>query len=293
MKADNKPILDIKLPQVPLFDRGKIRDVFEAGENMLVVTTDRIYAFDKVYPGGMAGKGGILNALTLHSFKLAEPLVPNYLITSRVEDFPPEFKRFEEVLKDRTFLARRVKPVRLECVVRGFLYGQAWRAYRKGESLWEGRLASGLQQASELRRPIFTPARKNRTGDDENISRPDLNILLGESRAEELKKLCLKIYKVLRDEWEKRGFLLADTKMEFALVNDRLMLINEAGTTDCSRFWKRSAYRPGRVQDSWDKEILENYLRRKGWNPTRPPIPVSDYILRKMRDRFEELVSSI
>ena len=150
-----------------------------------------------------------------------------------------------------------------------------------------------MKLAQELSRPLFTPARKMRSGEDENIAWADLILLLGEKRAEELKALSLKLYQKFRGEWEKRGFIFADCKFEFGLKGNKLILINEASTPDCSRFWRVKDYRPGQFQDSWDKDILENYLRRKRWSPGSPPIPISDYIRRKMRERFRELLSLI
>ncbi len=288
-----EPILDVKLPDFTLFDRGKVRDIFEVEGGLLVVTTDRIYAFDRVYPAGLVGKGKVLNQITLWGFDQARSFLPNYVISSRFEDFPSSLEPYSELLRDRSFLAEKITPIPLECVARGYLYGQAWKGYRQGDFFWGKKLPSGLKLAAELTEPIFTPARKNRSGEDENISWPDLQVLLGEERAEELKDFSLKIYRKLRGEWEKRGFILADTKFEFGLLKDRLVLINEVGTPDSSRFWKTSAYRPGQIQDSWDKEILEDYLRRKGWNTGSPPIPISDYIRKKLRDRFAELLSLI
>jgi len=286
-------LLDIKLTGFNLFDRGKVRDIFEVGDDLLVVGTDRIFAFDRVYPGGVPGKGEIVTALTVWAFKNARGICDNYIVSARVDDFPPSLKSHADLLRGRSLLVKKVTPIRLECVVRGFLYGQAWKAYRRGETFWEEKLPAGMKQAQELPRPIFTPARKKRSGEDENIGWADLKLLLGEEEAEELKRLSLRFYRRLRRDWEKRGFFLADTKFEFGLLDERVVLINEASTPDSSRFWKINNYRPGHIQDSWDKDILENYLRRKSWSPGSPPIPISDYIRRKMEERFRELVSLV
>ena len=284
------PLLEVNIPGIPLFDRGKIRDVFKVGHDLLVVTTDRVYLFDRVYPVGLAGKGKVLTDLTLHTFGLVRDLIPNYVITCQVEELPPPFNAHPEILAGKSFLTEKVSPIRLECVVRGFLYGQAWKAYRDGDRSWLPPLPSGLEQAEELPRPIFTPARKNRTGDDENLDWDGLTVLVGEERAEELRELSLNIYKRMSEDWAKRGFLLADTKLEFGLKDSELLLINEAGTPDCSRIWKMKEYHPGRIQDCWDKDILENFLRDAGWSPDDPPIPIPETLLQTARERFKELL---
>ena len=285
------PLLEVNIPGIPLFDRGKIRDIFEVGQDLLVVTTDRVYLFDRVYPVGLAGKGKVLTDLTLYTFGLVRDLIPNYVITSRVEEFSPPFNAHPEILAGRSFLTEKVSPIRLECVVRGFLYGQAWKAYRDGDRSWLPPLPSGLELAEELPRPVFTPARKSRKADDKNLGWKGLTALVGEARAEELRELNLKIYERMRGDWAKRGFILADTKLEFGLKNGRLLLINEAGTPDCSRIWKESEDRPGRIQDSWDKDILENFLRDAGRSPGDPPIPIPETLLQTVRERFKELLN--
>ncbi len=290
---NDKIILDMNLPGFELFDRGKIRDVFEVGEALLVVTTDRVYAFDRIFPGGLCGKGRVLTALTVWSMELVRDLIDNYVITARVDEFPDELKKYSQFLRGRALLTKKIVPIRVECVVRGYLYGQAWRAYQKEEFFWGSKLPSGMTLAQELPRLLFTPARKERSGDDENINEEELAVLLGEERARQLRDLSIAIYRRLREEWQKRGFILADTKFEFGMLGDQLLLINEVGTPDCSRIWKASEYRPGHIQDSWDKEILEHYLRRKGWSPASPPMPFSNYIRRKLQARFEELASLI
>ena len=186
---------------------------------------------------------------------------------------------------------KKVEPIRLECVVRGFLYGQAWKLYRQGEFFWGLKPPRGLALAQEFPEPLFTPARKVRTGDDENITFSDLAILLGEEKASKIKEVSLALYHRLREEWKKRGFIIADTKFEFGEREGKLILINEASTPDSSRFWKISDYRPGQIQDSWDRDLLETYLNRKKWSPGAPPIPISAYMRRKLAERFHHLSS--
>ncbi len=291
MKPDPPPLLTADVFGVPLYDRGKIRDVFKAGEDILVVTTDRVYLFDRVYPAGLAGKGRVLTALTLETFARSRDLLPDYVISADVEDYPPPFNSRPDLLAGRSYLTRKVEPIRLECVARGYLYGQAWEAYRSGGRSWLPALPAGLDQAAELPSPVFTPAQKSRTGEDRNLSREELVGLIGEERADEIERITLEIYRRMREIFARAGFILADSKFEFGERDGRLHLINEACTPDCARIWKMEKYRPGRLQDPWDKEILENYLREKGWAAPAPPLSLPAPLLAETRRRFTELLS--
>ncbi len=281
----------MELPEFPLYDRGKVRDVFTVGEDLLSVATDRIFAFDRVFPGGLPGKGKVLTACTLWAFNLARDLIENFVISSRVEDFPPALASRAPILSGRSLLVKKVDPIRIECVVRGFLYGQSWKLYRGGDFFWGQKLPDGLRLAGELPEPIFTPARKVRTGEDQNISFADLEALLGEEKAAKIKETSLALYRRLRSEWARRGFIIADTKFEFGEKEGKLCLINEAATPDSSRFWRISDYRPGQLQDSWDRDLLEAYLLRGKWSPGAPPLPVSPSIRRKLAERLQSLAS--
>ncbi len=285
------PLLNAVFPEVPLYDRGKIRDVFSADKDILIVTTDRVYLFDRVYPVGLAGKGGLLTALSLKTFARSEDLLPNYVISDRAENYPPPFNSYCELLNGRSYLTRKVEPIRLECVARGYLYGQSWETYRSGGSAWLPELPAGLRQAEQLPTPIFTPAQKNRVGDDRNLSRGELVELVGEERADQIERITLEIYRRMREVFARAGFILADSKFEFGERDGRLHLINEACTPDCSRIWKMEKYRPGRLQDPWDKEILENYLREKGWSSPSEPLPIPEPLIAETARRFAELLS--
>ena len=239
------------------------------------------------------GKGRTLTALTLRTFELTGDILPNFLISSRVEEFPSPFNDYPEMLAGRSLLTEEITPIRLECVARGYLYGQAEQAYRDGDRSWMPSLPAGLELAGELPHPIFTPARKDLGNNDENLSWDDLIELVGERRAEEVRDLTLKIYERMRPIFASAGFILADTKFEFGEKDGRIMLINEACTPDCSRIWKESEYHPGQLQDTWDKEIMEDYLKAAGWSPGDPPIPLPAEVLEKTRERFAELVTMI
>jgi len=290
MSADiEQPLLETVIPGLDLYDRGKVRDVYSAGEDILVVTTDRVFLFERVWPQGLAGKGEVLTALTLLTFEEVSDLVPNYVVTARVEEYPPPFNRFPELLAGRSYLTEKVEPIRVECVVRGYLYGQSWQAYRAGDHSWLPPLRAGMELAAELPEPVFTPARKNREGDDENLNPAGLVELAGEGRADELRRLSLAIYSRMREVFARAGFILADTKFEFGEKDGRLLLINEACTPDSSRIWKADRYRPGRTQDPWDKEILQDYLASRGWSPGDPFVPLPPGLLAEAGRRFREL----
>ncbi len=267
-------LINAELPGLELYDRGKVRDVFRAGPDILVVATDRLYLFDRLYPGGIPGKGRALTELTRWGFHLSAAIIGNYLLADRWEEFPSELKPFRAVLEGRSLLVRRVEPIRVECVVRGYLYGRAWAAYQRDGRVGEVRLPPGLARADELPEPLFTPSRKNRSGPDEDLSWNDLTAFLGAKPAARLRGVSLEIYRVLRREWYRRGVILADTKFEFGLHGRKLLLINEVSTPDCSRFWPVETYRPGRTQKSLDKDLLENYLRERGAGPDSPPVPI-------------------
>jgi len=286
-------LLKTDIPELPLYDQGKIRDVYHVGGYILVVTTDRVYLFDHVYPLGMEGKGRVLTALTLHAFKICEDIVPSFLVTSQVNKYPLPLSKYPDMFKGRSMLTRKISPIRVECVGRGYLYGQAWASYNSGDHSWLPRLATGLSLGAELPNPIFTPARKDLGNNDENLGWGELVKHVGEQTANELKCLTLKLYERLREFWAGKGFILADTKFEFGELEGNIVLINEACTPDCSRFWKSSYYQPGIEQDSWDKEILENYLREKGWSTGDPPLQIPTELMSKATDRFQELLSLV
>ncbi len=291
MNQENPPLLEVVLPGQARHDRGKVRDVFAAGDGILVVTTDRVFLFEQVWPQGLAGKGRVLTALSLATFARVRDLVPNYVITARPEEYPSPFNRFPGILSSRSYLTERVDPIRVECVVRGYLYGQSWQAYQAGDRSWLPPIPSGLKLAEELSEPVFTPARKNRRGDDENLSRDGLVELVGEGRADELRKLSLAIYARMREVFARAGFILADTKFEFGERDGHLLLINEACTPDSSRIWKADRYLVGQIQDPWDKEILQDYLARAGWSPRDPFADLPGDLLAAAGRRFAELLS--
>lgn len=270
------PIWETNLP-LPLLGRGKVRDIYEVGQDkLLIVTTDRLSAFDVVLPTPVPDKGKVLNQISLFWFKKFRDLVPNHVITSDAEamGFDREFLRENgPSLKGRSVRVHRAKPLPVECVVRGFLAGSGWKDYQKTGRLCGHRLPPGLRQCQALPETLFTPATKAAEGHDLNIDFEEVVRLVGRSTAEKVRELSLTIYREGARFAQTRGILIADTKFEFGLLKDRLILIDEVLTPDSSRFWPKEKYKAGQDQPSFDKQIVRNYLLESGWNQA-PPGPV-------------------
>ncbi|MBI3253018.1 MAG: phosphoribosylaminoimidazolesuccinocarboxamide synthase [Candidatus Omnitrophica bacterium] len=262
---------------LPLLNRGKVRDIYEAGKDrLLIVTTDRLSAFDVVLPSPIPDKGKVLNQISIFWFQKFKTLIPNHLITSDIRrmGFDEAFlKAHARALEGRSILVHRAKPLPVECVVRGYLAGSGWKDYQKTGAVCGHVLPKGLRQCEELPEPIFTPATKATVGHDLNIDFKGAAKLTGKAVAEKIKRLSIKIFKEGTRFAKTRGILIADTKFEFGIFKDKLMLIDEALTPDSSRFWPKASYRAGQDQPSFDKQIVRNFLIRSGWNQT-PPGPV-------------------
>ena len=234
--------------------RGKVRDIYDLGDQLLIVATDRISAFDVVMPNPIPDKGRILTQLSKFWFDLTKEIVPNHVLSTEVEDYPKECKPYGETLKDRSMLVRKAEVLPIECVVRGYLSGSGWVEYQKTGNVCEIPLPKGLLESSKLEEPIFTPATKAEMGlHDENITFEKVEKIVGKDRAKKLRSLSLAIYKKARDFAEGRGIIIADTKMEFGIEGKKLLLIDELLTPDSSRFWPKEGYRPGGPQKSFDK----------------------------------------
>lgn len=273
-----EPMLKIDLPGIRKLKSGKVREVFDLGDQLLIVATDRISAFDVVLPNGIPRKGEVLTQLSLFWFDKFRELVPNHLLASGTEmfqranlsDLPTELRA---QLERRSMLVKKASPLPIECVVRGYLAGSGWKEYRQTQSVCGIKLPPGLVESAELPEPIFTPATKAETGHDENISFDRAAEIVGVKLAEKLRNLSLKIYKAARDYAKTRGIIIADTKFEFGLCNGHLILIDEMLTPDSSRFWPADLYEPGQPQPSFDKQFVRDYLELLDWNKT-PPGPV-------------------
>jgi phosphoribosylaminoimidazole-succinocarboxamide synthase len=284
------PLLKTELTGLTLHRSGKVRDVYEAGENLLIVATDRISAFDYVLGSGIPDKGSVLNQLSAFWFNLTADLVPNHLISVRPDDYPPAARAHAAVLGGRSMLVRRTTPVPIECVVRGYLAGSGWAEYRRQGTICGIRLPPGLRESDRLPEPIFTPATKADSGHDVNISEEEAGRIVGAGLVARLRDISIALYRRGVLHAEPRGIIVADTKFEFGLVGPGrdIMLIDEILTPDSSRFWPSAAYKPGGGQPSFDKQYVRDYLEQIRWNK-QPPVPaLPDEVVAKTREKYLE-----
>ena len=293
MISTSAPLLETSLTGLTLHRRGKVRDVYEIGDQLLIVTTDRISAFDYVLGSGIPDKGKVLTQLSGFWFERMGDLVPHHLVSMDTAEFPGPARAHADVLRGRTMLVRRTEPVPIECVARGYLSGSGWKEYQKTGSVCGVRLPAGLRESDRLPEPIFTPATKAESGHDENISEDEASRLVGRELVARLKALTLEIYRRGAAHALSKGIIVADTKFEFGLTGagdpDRdLVLIDEVLTPDSSRFWPESKYEPGRGQPSFDKQYVREYLEEIRWNK-QPPVPsLPDDVVRRTREKYVE-----
>jgi phosphoribosylaminoimidazole-succinocarboxamide synthase len=287
------PLLETNLPGHSLWRRGKVRDVYDLGDRLLVVATDRLSAFDVVLPTGIPGKGVVLNQLSLFWFRLLADVMPNHVITADVDEYPSELRQFRRQIEGRSMLVVKTDPLPVECVVRGYLAGSGWKDYQASGAVCGVVLPAGLRESERLEPPIFTPATKAESGHDENIPFAEMERRLSPARAAEARDRSLALYARARRHAEARGILLADTKFEFGIRNGELLWIDEALTPDSSRFWPRDGFAPGGSQPSFDKQYVRDYLETLAWDkrPPGPSLP-SEVVTRtveKYREAFERL----
>jgi phosphoribosylaminoimidazole-succinocarboxamide synthase len=276
--------LDIKL-----FRRGKVRDIYDLGENLLLVASDRISAFDVVLPNGIPDKGRVLTQISVYWFKVMEEIIPNHLIATDVKDFPPVCQKYTKELEGRSMLVKKASPMPVECIVRGYLSGSGWKEYKDKGTVCGIKLKEGLLESAKLDEPIFTPSTKADEGHDINISFEEAKKILGQELAEKVRDISLRIYKKAGSLAEKRGIIIADTKLEFGTYNNELILIDEILTPDSSRFWSARDYQIGKGQDSFDKQIVRDYLLTLNWDQ-RPPGPeLPEDIIEKAGARYKEI----
>jgi phosphoribosylaminoimidazole-succinocarboxamide synthase len=282
------PLFETDIKAFPLWRRGKVRDVYDLGERLLVVTTDRLSAFDVVLPTPIPDKGLVLNQLSLFWFRMLGDVVPNHVLTSEVDEYPSELRPWRAELLGRSMLVRKTEPLAVECVVRGYLVGSGWKDYQKTGALCGITLRPGLRESEQLEPALFTPSTKADVGHDENISFAAVEKTLGAARAAEVRDVSLALYSRARAYAAERGILLADTKFEFGVRDGRLVWIDEALTPDSSRFWPRDGYAPGRAQPSFDKQFVRDHLEAIRWDK-RPPAPaLPEEIVDKTRARYLE-----
>jgi phosphoribosylaminoimidazole-succinocarboxamide synthase len=277
------------LPYVKLFSRGKVRDVYEAGQDhLVVVATDRISAFDVVMKEGIPDKGRVLNQISRFWFDLLKGFVKSHFITADVDRYPAEFRQYASQVAGRSMLVLKARPFPIECIVRGYLAGSGWKDYRSTGAVCGIRLPAGLQESAKIDPPIFTPSTKATSGHDENITWEETLSRIGQGAAETLRTKSLAVYERARDYAESRGIMIADTKFEWGVVGEEIVLIDEVLTPDSSRFWPRDGYEPGKAQPSFDKQFVRDYLESTGWNKQPPPPPLPPEVVRKTSEKYRE-----
>ncbi len=286
-------VYETHFPKLKLLHRGKVRDLYDLGEALLMVATDRISAFDVVMPTPIPDKGVVLTQMSLFWFDFLKDVVPNHLLTARVEDYPEEAQEYAAVLRGRSMLVKKTKPLPVECIVRGYLAGSGLKEYRKKGTVCGLKLPRGLREADRLPEPIFTPSTKAQEGHDVNITFEECVHLIGRELAEKVRDLSLEIYKKAAAYAEERGIIIADTKFEFGLLNGDLLLIDEVLTPDSSRFWPKEEYEPGRPQKSFDKQFLRDWLEEIGWEKKPPAPELPEEIVTKTRARYLEALKRL
>jgi phosphoribosylaminoimidazole-succinocarboxamide synthase len=277
----------IDLPGIKKLRSGKVREVFDLGETLLFVVTDRISAFDVILPDPIPQKGAVLNQLSAFWFKRFHQ-IDNHFVTENFDEFPKNLLPFREQLAGRSMIVRKTKPLPVECVVRGYLAGSGWKEYQESQSVCGEKLPGGLKQASQLPEPIFTPATKAETGHDENIDMARCAQIIGNEIASRVKEVSLKIYSAGRDHAAKCGIIVADTKFEFGMLDGKLLLIDECLTPDSSRFWPRDEYVIGQSPPSFDKQFVRDYLETLDWDKTAPGPKLPDDVIARTSAKYVE-----
>ena len=285
------PLYESDLAGLTLVSRGKVRDIYDLRDHLLIVTTDRLSAFDVVLPTPIPGKGEVLNRLSAHWFTRTSDIVPNHLVSILSAEYPQPARRHGDALEGRSMLVRKAAPLPVECIVRGYLSGSAWKEYQSSGAVCGLRLPAGLGESEKLPEPIFTPSTKADAGaHDENIPFERMEELVGSDLARSVRDLALAVYKRGAEEAAARGILIADTKMEFGMLGDRVILIDELLTPDSSRFWRAGAHRVGEPQDSLDKQYVRDYLSALGWNKTPPGPALPPDVVAETSRRYREIL---
>jgi len=283
------PVLQTDFKDLNLVQKGKVRDIYDMGDSLLMVTTDRLSAFDVVLPDGIPGKGRVLTQISLFWFKEMEPLIGNHVLAHRVEDLPEPCQKYADILEGRTLLVKKAEPLPVECIVRGYISGSGWKSYLENGTVCGIELPDGLRESDRLDPPLYTPSTKAEVGDhDINVDFEETVKLLGRKRAEKLKNLSLDIYRKGAEKALEKGIIIADTKFEFGVYKDEIILIDEVLTPDSSRFWPKSDYAPGGAQKSYDKQFIRDWLNASGWDKKAPgpdlPREVIEHSARKYRE---------
>lgn len=284
-----KLVLSTDFPDLKLMARGKVRDIYDLGETLLLVTTDRISAFDVIMNEGIPDKGYVLNQISTFWFRMMEDIIPNHIISTNISEYPQECQKYAADLEGRSMLVKKAKPLPAECIVRGYISGSGWKDYKTTGSVCGISLPANLVESDKLPAPIFTPSTKAELGThDENISFDEMIRLCGRELAEQVRDVTIKIYSKARDFAETKGIIIADTKFEYGIFDGQLIIIDECLTPDSSRFWPKDQYKPGGAQPSFDKQFLRDYLETLDWNKSAPAPPLPDEIVKKTGEKYME-----
>ena len=294
MPLTESVLTTLEFPNLELFKKGKVRSVYDFGEALLIVASDRVSAFDFILPNGIPEKGAVLTSLSEFWFNQTGHIVDNHMISTDVSDFPEATRPYHDQLRGRSMLVKKTELVPVECVVRGYIIGSGWKDYQRTGQVCGLDLPAGLQMADRLETPLFTPAFKAEEGEhDENISFEKMCDLVGKERSESLREISFALYKYGRDQANEKGIILADTKFEFGILNDEIILIDEVLTPDSSRYWPKDLYRPGQSPPSCDKQIVRDYLEDSDWDK-QPPVPaLPDAIITKAAEKYQEVLQQL
>jgi phosphoribosylaminoimidazole-succinocarboxamide synthase len=289
MTNTSETLLTIDIPGLKKLRSGKVREIFDLGDRLLFLATDRISAFDVIMPTGIPLKGRVLSSISKFWFEKTSHIIPNHVLTTEFSGFPAQLQPFRKQLEGRAMIVKKCQPLAVECIVRGYLAGSGWKEYKQSQSVCGVKLPAGLLESSELPEPIFTPSTKAQSGHDINISFEESAKILGPALAARVRDASLAIYKWARAFARERGIIIADTKFEFGLLpNGEAILIDEVLTPDSSRFWPASEYKPGRGQPSFDKQFVRDYLETLDWNKTPPGPALPANIVAKTQEKYLE-----
>lgn len=288
-------VLETNMPDLNMVNRGKVRDIYDLGEHLLLVTSDRLSAFDVIMNEGIPKKGQVLNQFSIFWFNQMADIIPNHIVATEVDDFPVETHKYRDQLEGRSMLVKKAKPLPIECIVRGYVSGSGWKEYRQQGSICGIKLPEGLLESSQLEKPLFTPSTKAELGEhDENISYEEAVKLCGEEITQQVSDISIEIYSRARDFARDKGIVIADTKFEFGIMDDgSLLWIDEALSPDSSRFWPKELYKPGGPQPSFDKQFVRDYLETLDWNKQAPPPPLPDEIVAKTSEKYQDALYQI
>ncbi len=282
-------VFETRISDLDLFKRGKVRDIYDLGDNLLLVATDRISAYDVIMGQSVPEKGKMLTRISLFWFDLMKSIIPHHVVESDVSRFPEVCAKYSELLEGRSLLVKKVQPLPVECIVRGYISGSGWKSYQQDGTVCGIKLPDGLRESDRLPEPLFTPSTKGEVDEhDVNISFEEVCNLIGKERAEQVRKISLEIYQKGVEVAESKGIIIADTKFEFGLDGDKLILIDEILTPDSSRFWPKASYVPGGPQPSFDKQYLRDYLSSIDWDKEPPPPELPDEVIENTRLKYKE-----